>query len=483
MKWNRIKLFARNIWQNTIGLKIFYVLYTVFILLMAYSAVSSIKNHSIQNKIRKEHQAKARESWESNPDKHPHRMAHFGTFAFRQSANLGVFDNGIESFTGNAIFLEAHRQNSVNFSEATFSTGTLRFGELNLALLLQLVLPLILFFIGFSSIATDKQNGTLKIIVSQGATWKEILVGKSLGIFTISLFFIIPVFSVVLISLLFFTNTSETASDWLRYFFLLGGYLIFSLIISSLTVIISAISDTSKDALLRLLGIWLLMVVLLPKTSQALGSYYFPTPSKLAFESAIEKEVITKGDSHDPNDEHYSNLRDSVLAANNITKIEDLPFNYGGFIMKEGEKITSTLYKKHNERLIDIYKCQNDMTKYSSLINPFTAVKQLSMILSGTDFISYLDFQNQADTYRYNLAQTMNQLQMDYINPEKTSGSEGKKHVVDHKHWEEFQDFKHKPTIIQKSIEEATPALISLVLWIALMVFLLLLTSTKARAI
>ena len=78
-------------------------------------------------------------------------MAHFGTFAFRINPSLAMFDYGIESFTGNTVFLEAHRQNSVNFSEATFSTGTLRFGELSLALLLQLVLPLILFFIGLAN--------------------------------------------------------------------------------------------------------------------------------------------------------------------------------------------------------------------------------------------------------------------------------------------------------------------------------------------
>lgn len=483
MQRANIRLFAIHFWRNATTHNTFYVLYTIFILLTAYSAVSGINNFITQNNIRQEHQEKARQSWEANPDKHPHRMAHFGTFAFRQSANLAIFDTGIESYTGNAIFLEAHKQNSVNFSEATFSTGALRFGELNLALLLQLLLPLILFFIGFASVAADKQNGTLRIILSQGASWKEILIGKSLGLFTISLLFLIPVFLVVLAGLLFLEHISATASDWLRYFIILGGYLIFLFIISFLTVIISANSNNSKDALLRLLGIWLIMVVLLPKTTQALGNYYFPTPTKLAFESAIEEEVITKGDSHDPNDPHYRSLRDSVLAANKVTKIEDLPFNYGGFIMKEGERITSTLYNKHHQKLINTYKNQNDVTKYSSLINPFEAMKQVSMILSGTDFISYLDFQKQADTYRYNLAQTMNQLQMDYISPSKTSGSEGKTHVVNHKHWEEFKDFKHRPTVINKSINEAIPALIALLLWGLLITLLLQFISKRAKAI
>ena len=150
MRKTNVKLFCRNLWDSLIALKSFYVLYLLFLFLTAYSAISSISNYTTQNSLREAHQIKARASWEANPDKHPHRMAHFGTFAFRISPPLSIFDNGIENYIGNTVFLEAHQQNSVNFSEATFSTGVLRFGELSLAFLLQIILPLILFFIGFN---------------------------------------------------------------------------------------------------------------------------------------------------------------------------------------------------------------------------------------------------------------------------------------------------------------------------------------------
>ncbi|WP_027391904.1 ABC transporter permease [Aquimarina latercula] len=483
MKWVNIKLFVLNFWHNATTPKSFYLLYSIFIVLTCYAAVSGVKNHITQNEIRLDHQVKARQSWEANPDKHPHRMAHFGTFAFRINASLGIFDHGLESFTGNTVFLEAHRQNSVNFSEATFSTGMLRFGELSLSLLLQLVLPLVLFFLGFSSVAKDRQNGTLKMLLSQGATWKEILFGKSLGLFAISMLYFIPVFLTVIIALLIYGQQGANDFLWLRLLFISFGYLAFLFIISTLTIIVSASTHTSKGALLRLLGIWLLLVVLLPKSAQAMGNYWFPTPSKLAFQSAIEKEVIKKGDSHNPNDPHYNNLRDSVLSVHNVKKVTDLPFNYSGFVMREGEKITANLYRKHYKKLISIYNSQNDVTQFSSFINPFTAIKQLSMIMSGTDFSSYIDFQDQADTYRYQLAQTMNELQMEYISPKKESGSEGKKHVVDHEHWSEFKDFRHQPMNFSKSIKEASLTLISITLWMLFVFWLLLFTSKKAKAI
>ena len=117
-----------------------YLLLIVWAMLLFYAAFSGV-SYTDQNHYRTHHQDEARKSWEANPDKHPHRMAHFGTFAFRLKHPLSVFDYGIESYTGNAVFLEAHRQNTVNFSEAGFSTGLLRFGELSMAVILQLLLP------------------------------------------------------------------------------------------------------------------------------------------------------------------------------------------------------------------------------------------------------------------------------------------------------------------------------------------------------
>ena len=457
-------------------------MFAVFILLTAYAAVSGIKNYTAQNEIRLEHQKIARQSWEANPDKHPHRMAHFGTFAFRIKQPLSMFDYGIESFTGNAVFLEAHRQNSTNFSDASFSTGTLRFGELSMAMLLQLVLPLILFFLGFSVIASERENGTLKILLSQGAQWKEILLGKSLGLFMLSLLFFAPVVLLTVLFLIFGDINVSLTDSWQRFAVLFLGYTMFLLILSVLSIVVSTISRSSKNALLTLLGIWLLMVVLVPKTSQAIGNTVYPTPSKLSFQSAVEKDVIKKGDSHDPNDPYFNRLRDSVLAVHKVDSVTQLPFNYAGFVMREGEKTSADLYKKHHDSLLVIYEKQNNVSRYTAILNPFVAIKTISMVFTGTDFKGYVDFQNQAEIYRYQLAQEMNELQMEYIGA-KVNSSEGKTNVVDHEHWEEFPDFEHKMQPLKSSFNEASLGLFSLLAWVLASFFSIDYLSKKAKAI
>lgn len=483
MKKTNIGLFMKHFLRNAFKTKVIYIMLTIFMLLTAYAAVSGIQNYSEQNAIRLEHQQKARQSWEANPDKNPHRMAHFGSFAFRLKQPLSMFDYGIESFTGNAVFLEAHRQNSVNFSDAGFSTGTLRFGELSMAMLLQLVLPLILFFLGFSLVVAERENGTLKILLSQGAQWKEILLGKSLGLFILALLFFVPIVLVTLFFLFFSTNIPNPADSWMRFLMVFIGYALFLLIICFMTIAVSTTSRSSKNSLLTLLGIWLLMVVLVPKTAQAIGSTVYPTPSKLSFQSAVERDVIKKGDSHDENDPYFNGLRDSVLAVHQVDSVTQLPFNYSGFVMREGEKTSANLYTKHHDSLMTIYEQQNNLSRFTAIFNPFTAIKNISMAFTGTDFKGYVSFQEQAESYRYQLAQEMNGLQMEYMGTGKISSSAGTKDVVGHEHWEEFEDFEHRMQPLKSSLNEASLGIFSLLGWVLLSFISIGYLSKKAKAI
>src|SRR5689334_2539420 len=196
---NNVKLIARHFIKKVWKSNVIIPVYMVWLALVLYSVVTGYVTYTKQNQLRINYQAKARQSWEANPDKHPHRMAHFGSFAFRIKHPLSMFDNGMESYTGNAVFLEAHKQNTANYSEASFSTGLLRFGEISLAMLLQTVLPLILFFLGFNAVAQQRENATLKILVSQGASFKHIIWGNSLGLFAVGLRFLLPVLAATVV--------------------------------------------------------------------------------------------------------------------------------------------------------------------------------------------------------------------------------------------------------------------------------------------
>lgn len=476
-----IILIARQFGINTFHSKAIYGILFVMALMVGYAAYTGWKTYADQNDIREHYQRVARESWENNPDKHPHRMAHFGSFAFRKKHPLSAFDFGLESFTGNAVYLEAHKQNTINFSEASFSTGLLRFGEISLAMLLQIILPLVIVFLGFSAISEDRENGTLKIILTQGAGWKEILIGKTLGLLAFSLAMVVPVYLIILLLL---TISSDVALDLdliARYTGSIFIYLIFIFTVSIVTILISAASSSSKGSLMKLLGLWLLLAVVLPRTTQALGSYFFPAPSKIEFETAIEEDVLKEGDSHNPDDPHYKHLKDSVLQVHHVDSVQKLPFNYSGFVMREGEKISANIYNKHLKELMRIYDKQNSLAKLAAFVNPFTAIRNVSMALAGTDFQSYKVFQDEAEKYRYLLAQKMNELQIELISNERAP--DDKPHAISRDHWKEIPDFIPKSITVASSLKHEVWSIIALLCWCLGSIWILKRISKTLKAI
>ena len=53
--------------------------------------------------------------WLEQPNRHPHRVIHYGFLLFREEAPLAFFDPGVSPWAGTSLFLEGHRQNSGQF--------------------------------------------------------------------------------------------------------------------------------------------------------------------------------------------------------------------------------------------------------------------------------------------------------------------------------------------------------------------------------
>lgn len=466
--------FRKSVFKN----QAVYII-TLFIgILLLYAAFSGWKNYTNQNKTSEKYQHESREDWLKNPDKNPHRMAHYGNFAFRKSTSLSVFEFGMEPFFGNAIFLEAHKQNTANFSEAGFSNSMLRFGEISIAMVLQILLPLFIFFLGFNSVAAERENGTLKLLLSQGISRKQLLMGKTLGIASVVMMLFIPIIIVLVLVWLLLQNFSISVDETIKMILFIVFHFIYLLFFCAIAVLISASSKTSKKALVSLIGIWLVFTIILPRTTQAIGAYIYEAPSKIKFNSDIEKDILKQGDSHNPNDPHYKAIKDSLLRTYKVDSVQKLPFNYSGFIMTEGEKISSNIYNQHLEDLLEIYKKQNSFSKTVSFINPYIAMKNLSMGLSNTDYDSYIDFQKQAEAYRYDMAQKMNALQIKYISNDKSKPAS-----INKEHWADVKEFYYEPKGIWEVLKSEIISIISIILWISLLVIFIKIAAKNLKAI
>ena len=113
--------------------------------------------------------ARAERDWQTQPDRHPHRVVHAGDFVFKTPGPLARLDWGVESQVGRSVFLEGHRQNTANFSDAALSGGLLRLGDLSPSVVIQQGLPLLMLLAGAAGVAGERQSGALTASVVGGA--------------------------------------------------------------------------------------------------------------------------------------------------------------------------------------------------------------------------------------------------------------------------------------------------------------------------
>jgi ABC-2 type transport system permease protein len=481
IRFAQIKLIANHTYNNILTFPINRWLVGGFLVLIAIALSSSYMSYANHQHDVGHYSKDVRDRWENNPDKHPHRMAHYGYVAFRSKFPLSFFDQGLDNYLGNVMFLEAHRQNSVNFSKASLSSSLLRFGELSVGLLLQLLLPLLIFFWGYASVSGEREKSILKLFFTQGVSWKELLLGKSLGLFSVSLLIIIPALIFTLL-LLFIIKPAEFSPVLFSFGGVAITHLIYLFVMSFLATWISAKSTSSKSSLITLIGCWLFFVLIIPKTSQVMAQIIYPSPSKIEFDAAVEHELIQHGDSHNPDDPHFNAIKDSLLSEYNVSSTKDLPFNFGGYIMKEGEKLSTEVFRKHQEELINTYKKQNSVIQKMAILNPYIAIKNISMVLSGTDFGSYQIFKSEAEEYRYNLAQTMNNLQIEHISNTTTSSAD-KGAVISQQYWKDFPSFEHRFLKVNEIIDSISYSLFCLILWLGLLLSCMFFFTNTLRAL
>lgn len=168
----------------------------------------------------------------------------------------------------------------------------LRFGEISIAMVLQILVPLFIFFLGFSCISAERENNTLKILLSQGIKWKELLTGKMLGLLSLVSLLYFPVIIVSVMLWLSLAGFKVSIDEVTRLLWIILSYFGYFFIISLVCVLISATSKTSKSSLIKLISIWLLFIVIMPRAAQAFGSYTHPAPSKIDFDTQVESELI-----------------------------------------------------------------------------------------------------------------------------------------------------------------------------------------------
>lgn len=407
---------------------------------------------------RQRHQAQVDHEFEAAPDRHPHRMVHYGHFVFRPLSPLAAFDSGIDPFTGHTLFLEGHRQNGASFGDVRESSLLLRFGQLTPAFVLQALAPLLLAFMGHAVVARERERGTLRMLLAQGLRPGQLVAGKWLALLGVAALMLLPAaVSLTVIA----ATTSASASLAL----LLGlAYAAWLGLWTLGIVAVSTLARRGRDALMALLAVWAVGVVLLPRLAPELVSASLALPTRLETDIAVARDLAALGDSHNPDDPYFNEFRRKLLAQYGVTRVEDLPVNYKGLLGMEGERLTSELFERYATASFALQEQQLARLQAFSLLSPVIALRGLSMGAAGTDLAAYRRFMEQAEQHRYALIQALNRMQAEKLTLATDRGSESR---ISKDHWHGLAEFRFEGEPAGDTLRRAAPMALVLSIWLA----------------
>ena len=461
-----IRTIAQKEFRTALRDKRFAILGGIIIVLLLCAVITGMYAFDVEQKERQVAQITADGDFKNQPDRHPHRVAHYGSYAFRPKSTLSFLDFGLDSFTGTMVYLEAHQQNSANFSMAQQSGGLLRFGELTVAFVLQWLIPLLIIFLCFNAFTTEREEGTLKLLLSQGISQKQIASGKIFGYSRVLALIILPSLLLISIFLLTTQDFNWTTDLSMRIAILMSSYLAYFFIFICGSVLVSAFSKHSRTALLTLLGIWIFCCVLLPKATANLGAALYEAPSKAAMDAEVHHEAKEGIDGHNSQNERTAAFKEKLLKKYAQDDLGKLPVNIDGLVMAEGEAYSSKVYQAHFESLVSIYQKQDQFSILASWINPYLAIRYVSMAAAGTDYAHYIHFLNAAEQYRYELAQHLNHLQATKL------GYKDKESRLTADHWKDYPTFNYKAPSASWALTQQLIPLLALFSWALLIYFI-----------
>lgn len=222
--------------------------------------------------------ARDRTTWEAQGPRNPHSAAHFATWALRPLTPLAVLDPGVTPYAGSAIWMEAHNRNPARARPVEDAAASVELGRFSVAWVLQMLVPLLIFVIGAGVVARERERGTLRLMLASGAAPATIVPAKLRGLVRVTALLVVPVLAAALAAALI-----AGPADPIRLLLWALAYALFFTALAAIAVAVSALARSASQALLVLIGLWLVAFVFVPRAGASLAALVHPTPAADSF--------------------------------------------------------------------------------------------------------------------------------------------------------------------------------------------------------
>lgn len=210
---------------------------------------------------------------------------------------------------------------ALNFTEMT-SPVQLLFGSFDLAFVIVYLLPLLIIAFSYNILSAEKESGSLRLLVAQPISIRRWMLQKlALRFLWLSVLVIVALVVVFLILGINFT------ADLSALMALLGLTLAYMLFWFVLAFIVNLSVGSSARNAVSMLGLWVVLVLLVPSALNQIGNTVYPMPSRTLMINEMRAKKTEVAEKQDEILDNY--LRDHPeYALNDTTQARNFYHRY-----------------------------------------------------------------------------------------------------------------------------------------------------------
>ncbi len=312
------------------------------------------------------------------------------TEVFRQPNPMQIFVSGVSNDIGR--FSTIHDTDPVKLRKSMYSDDPVFavFRSIDLAFIIQVVLSLLAILFTYDSVNGERENGTLKLVLSNSLPrWKYLLSKFSGAWLGLIVPLLIPLLISILLLVLYKVPLQDIALNIIL--FLVLGLLYYTFFIS-IGLLISSLTKNSASSFLFLLVFWVVAVLIVPRMGTMAAGQMVATKSQSELDSQIEHFSNQQWKKHELYLRDTWKVRNQEMEGMDSEKREIYKDDHMWQWMEEDDASRKVMQKditefsrRAKEEMINQKELQENLGFNVARISPAAAFMLSAMNLADTD--------------------------------------------------------------------------------------------------
>jgi len=351
----------------------------------------------------------------------------------REPNRLSIFNQGMGKRLGNTFSagLSAVPMVCDGEKHGAYNPFLALFSSIDLTFVFQVVLSLLALLFAYNAVSGEREDGTLKLIMSNSIPRSSVLIGKYLSAL-LSLFWPIAVSIIVaLLVMMFSGKVSLTGSDFSRILLIVVVSLLYVSVFYLIGLLISTKTQRTATSLMLAMFAWVFLTLIYPNAGGFLadrviksnpGEGQFSQIGELwkEFErerDKYEKKVVPKYETYGSSSSgswssSSSDTLSYFISESRAIKGEIKPESAIDALRQfyqyqEPQRISTAnrIWQIRKQALDDSYGRKRRLTMHILRLSPAVVYDNTSAILAGTDLGGIQEFMDQVQEYRSSFIQ------------------------------------------------------------------------------